>query len=166
MRASIFPATALALAVAAFGVTAANAEGPRPKDVSAVQVCLSKRQTTAEQERCIEVVAKPCIGDEGARAPFDVIACLRREQLVWDQMLNAAYVKLQKNLEEGERNKLREMQRSWLDTRERTCGFFYDYFQGTMANPMMANCDNRETARRAIFLLGFADDLPKDDKGK
>ena len=35
-----------------------------------------------------------------------------------------------------------------------------------MANPMMANCYNRETARRAIFLMGFADDLPKDDKDK
>jgi hypothetical protein len=24
---------------------------------------------------------------------------------------------------------------------------------------MMANCTNRETARRAIFLMGFADDM-------
>jgi uncharacterized protein YecT (DUF1311 family) len=166
MRASIFSAIAVALIASAFGITSAKAEGPRLRDLSIVQACLAKRQTTAEQERCIEVVAKPCIGDEGARAPFDVMACLRREQLVWDQMLNAAYGKLQKNLEDGQRNKLREMQRSWLDTREKTCAFYYDYFQGSMANPMMANCENREIARRAIFLLGFADDLPKDDKGK
>jgi hypothetical protein len=25
---------------------------------------------------------------------------------------------------------------------------------------MMANCTNRETARRALYLMGFADDLP------
>jgi uncharacterized protein YecT (DUF1311 family) len=57
---------------------------------------------------------------------------------------------------------LREMQKSWLDTRERTCAFYYHYFQGTMANPMMANCNNRETARRALFLIGFAEDLPTE----
>jgi hypothetical protein len=28
-----------------------------------------------------------------------------------------------------------------------------------MANPMIANCLNRETARQAVFLKGFADDL-------
>jgi uncharacterized protein YecT (DUF1311 family) len=44
------------------------------------------------------------------------------------------------------------MQRSWINTRDLTCAFWYDYFQGTMANPMIAYCNNRETARRAIFL--------------
>jgi uncharacterized protein YecT (DUF1311 family) len=51
------------------------------------------------------------------------------------------------------------MQRSWLDSRKHTCDFYYDYFQGSMANPMMANCGNRETARRAVFLMGFAEDV-------
>ena len=51
------------------------------------------------------------------------------------------------------------MQRAWIDSRDRACGFFYDFFEGTMANPMIASCLNRETARRAVFLMGFADDL-------
>jgi uncharacterized protein YecT (DUF1311 family) len=158
---------AIALAFAAFGVASAQAEGPRPKDLNAVQACLkSKPQSTAGQERCIEVVAKPCIGDEGARADFEVVACLRREQAVWDQLLNAAYRKLQNSLADDQREKLRDMQRSWLQSREQTCEFYYHYFQGTMAKSMIANCENRETARRAIFLVGFADDLPKDEKGK
>jgi hypothetical protein len=42
--------------------------------------------------------------------------------------------------------------------RKRTCAFYYDYFQGRMANPMTANCENRETARRAVVLMGFAED--------
>ena len=37
-------------------------------------------------------------------------------------------------------------------------GFIYDYFEGSMANPMIAACQNRETGRRALFLRGFADD--------
>jgi glucose/arabinose dehydrogenase len=48
---------------------------------------------------------------------------------------------------------------AWVETRDKSCAFYYDYFQGSMANPMMANCDNRETALRAIFLMGFADDM-------
>jgi uncharacterized protein YecT (DUF1311 family) len=51
------------------------------------------------------------------------------------------------------------MQRSWIHTRDLTCTFWYDYFQGTMANPMIAYCNNRETARRAIFLRVFATDI-------
>jgi uncharacterized protein YecT (DUF1311 family) len=62
-------------------------------------------------------------------------------------------------LEPDQQAKLREMQRSWIVTRDLTCAFWYDYFQGTMANPMIAYCNNRETARRAIFLRVFAADI-------
>ncbi|HEU5445328.1 MAG TPA: hypothetical protein VFU70_07150 [Pseudolabrys sp.] len=31
-------------------------------------------------------------------------------------------------------------------------------FEGSMANPMIAACQNRETGRRALFLRSFADD--------
>jgi uncharacterized protein YecT (DUF1311 family) len=55
-------------------------------------------------------------------------------------------------LDEAQAVKLRDMQRSWLETRKRTCDFYNDYFQGSMAGPMMATCFNRETARRAMFL--------------
>ena len=74
-------------------------------------------------------------------------------------MLNDAYATLRDALDDDQRIKLRDMQRSWLETRKRTCAFYYDYFQGSMANPMMANCENRETARRAVFLMGFAEDV-------
>src|ERR1700686_3504040 len=62
-------------------------------------------------------------------------------------------------LDSDQQAKLREMQRSWIQTRDLTCMFWYDYFQGTMANPMIAYCNNRETARRAIFLRVFAADI-------
>ena len=54
-------------------------------------------------------------------------------------------------LEPDQQDKLREMQRSWIHTRDLTCAFWYDYFQGTMANPMIAYCNNRETARRCVI---------------
>ncbi len=87
------------------------------------------------------------------------IECLDRERLVWDKMLNGSYQTMMKALDSDQQTKLREMQRSWMQTRDLTCGFWYDYFQGTMANPMIAYCNNRETARRAIFLRVFAADI-------
>ena len=45
---------------------------------------------------------------------------------------------------------MREMQRAWITSRDKSCGFIYDYFEGSMANPMIAACQNRETGRRAL----------------
>jgi uncharacterized protein YecT (DUF1311 family) len=51
------------------------------------------------------------------------------------------------------------MQRVWIASRDKSCAFLYDYFEGSMANPMMAACLSRETGRRALYLRGFADDI-------
>src|SRR5262249_24563209 len=142
------------------------AEGPQPKDLRAGQGCLTSHDRPRKREGIVGVVADPCIGDEGSKSPAEVIACLDRERLVWYQLLNAAYRKLRDNLDDDQRTKLREMQKSWVHTRDRTCAFYYDYFQGSMANPMIANCNNRETARRALFLIAFAEDLPNGEKGR
>jgi uncharacterized protein YecT (DUF1311 family) len=158
--------------MAVLAISLARAAGaddsPDPKDLEAVQACLKARGGAArDREICIEVVAKPCIGpDEPAKPPSALIECFGREQLVWDQMLNQAFRTLRDGLDDKQRTRLRNMQRSWVATRDRTCAFYYDYFQGSMANPMMASCTNRETARRAIFLIGFADDMAGWAKNK
>jgi uncharacterized protein YecT (DUF1311 family) len=150
---------AIALLIIATSAPARAEDPPNPKDAGLVQACL-KKQKPRGQETCVDVAYKACIGPhEDAKPPSDIMNCLRREQLVWDQMLNTAFRILRDGLDDDQRTKLRDMQRSWLDMREKTCGFYYDYFEGTMANPMIANCENRETARRAIFLMGFADDM-------
>ena len=46
-------------------------------------------------------------------------------------------------------------------SRDKTCDFYWDFYQGTMATPMSADCVNRETAQRALFLLGFLNDGEK-----
>jgi len=136
------------------------------KDVSAIGDCLRKQDNRTggatqegEEAACLMIVAKPCIGDEGAATDRRKIDCLDRERQVWDQILNESYKTMMKGLDPDQQGKLREMQRSWIATRDLTCAFWYDYFQGTMANPMIASCNNRETARRAIFLRAFATDI-------
>jgi uncharacterized protein YecT (DUF1311 family) len=65
---------------------------------------------------------------------------------------------LRGKLDETQQAKLRDLQRAWIADRKLSCDFFNDFFDGTMAYPMIAACMNRETARRAIFLRLFAAD--------
>jgi uncharacterized protein YecT (DUF1311 family) len=136
------------------------AEAQSPKTKPTVESCLAASKARPNTDACIGVTSNPCIGpDEGAKRDSEVVACLDDEQRQWDRVLNASFQALLKGLEPAQQTKLREMQRTWLQSRASTCAFYQDYFDGTMANPMIANCQNRETARRAIFLKGFADDL-------
>jgi uncharacterized protein YecT (DUF1311 family) len=142
--------------LAAFAAVAQ--EVPTSKDVTTLQSCLKARGKS--QDACIEAVYRPCIGPrEDAKPPSAIQDCFGREKAAWDKLLNDAFRAMRDGLEEDQKAKLRDMQRAWIDSRDKTCAFYYDYFQGTMANPMIANCENRETARRAIFLMGFADDM-------
>ena len=83
---------------------------------------------------------------------------MAREHAVWDDILNETFRRLRDKLDAKQKIKLRDMQRAWVELRDRTCAFYWDYFQGTIASPMGAFCNNRETARRALFLLGFLND--------
>jgi uncharacterized protein YecT (DUF1311 family) len=143
----------------------ARADGPAAKDVAAIDACLRRQDgkrgasQEATEAACLMVVAKPCIGDEAAAADRRRIDCLAREWLVWDGMVAQADAAMMAALEPEQRTKLRDMQQAWSRSRELSCGFWYDYFEGTMANPMIASCNNREAARQAIFLRIFAADL-------
>jgi len=157
----------LALALIIAGPPLARADDPSAKDVATIGDCLRKQQQKkggssqeADEAACLMTIAKPCMGgDEAAAADRRKMDCLDRERLVWDKIVNDSYKTMMNALEPDQQTKLREMQRSWIHTRDLTCAFWYDYFQGTMANLMIAYCNNRETARRAIYLRVFAIDI-------
>ncbi|HMF22310.1 MAG TPA: lysozyme inhibitor LprI family protein [Pseudolabrys sp.] len=132
---------------------------PSAKDAAAIQRCIKvKTGRNWDWENCIGIISKPCSKDEAAMPSHEVIACERREQAVWDNILNETFRSLLGKLDEAQQQKLREMQRAWIASRDKSCAFFYDYFEGSMANPMIAACEARETGRRALFLLGFLND--------
>ena len=155
-------AAALAAAVLAFSGAAALAAPPDAAASRKIQDCVktaaNAKGAAADPERCVGIVSGPCLEDDKTRSTADMNACIDREIAVWDDILNESYRRLREKLDEAQRVKLRDMQRAWLASREKTCGFYWDFYQGTMASPMAAECVNRETARRALFLLGFADD--------
>ena len=146
-------ACAAALILSAAGAWA-QAEKPAPKDAAAVQACLdSERGEELDGARCIGVVADPCL--ENANSTVDMRECSSRELRVWDVMLNDAYAQVREQLDAKQQIKLRDMQRAWIASRDKTCAFYYDFHQGTMATPLIAYCMVRETARRTMFLRRF-----------
>jgi uncharacterized protein YecT (DUF1311 family) len=153
-------ALAAALAVAGFPATAAQAQAKvRAQDSARIQDCVkTKGPDEAKWESCIGIVAEPCLADDRIRSTADQTACADREQAVWDDILNETFRRLREKLDDAQKDKLRDMQRAWIASREKTCAFYWDYFQGTMATPMSAMCVTRETGRRALFLLGFLTD--------
>jgi uncharacterized protein YecT (DUF1311 family) len=133
---------------------------PARKDSASIEKCIkAKTGRNWASQQCIGLISEPCSKDEASMAPSQVIACYDRERAVWDDILNKSYQALRKALDEDQQGKLREMQRAWIASRDKSCGFLYDYFQGTMANPMIAACLARATGRQALYLRGFADDV-------
>jgi uncharacterized protein YecT (DUF1311 family) len=152
-------AVMLACAALLLAATAGRAEKADAGDSAKIQSCIkSAAGGPREQERCIGIIADPCADKDEARSTADQVACAAREQAVWDDILNETFRRLRDKLDAKQKARLREMQRAWIDSRARTCAFYWDYYQGTMAAPMNAFCRNRETARRALFLLAFLAD--------
>jgi uncharacterized protein YecT (DUF1311 family) len=154
---------AILIVVVAWFVCLGSAVAQKPsqaaRDSATVQDCIKTRGGVHDKwEGCIGVVLNPCLKDEASMPTSAVNACISREQGVWEDILNETFRRLREKLDDTQRDKLRDMQRAWITSREKTCTFYWDFFQGTMASPMTANCTNREAARRALFLLGFLDD--------
>ena len=131
-----------------------------PKDSTAIEKCIkAKTGRLRAWEKCIGLISEPCSKNEGSMTPSQVIACADRERAVWDDVLNTSFRQLSERLDKEQVDKMREMQRAWIASRDKTCGYLYDYFEGTMANPMIAHCLSRATGMQALFLRGFADDV-------
>jgi uncharacterized protein YecT (DUF1311 family) len=136
-----------------------RADKPAARDSAKIQDCIkSATGGPLEEERCIGIVADACVERNNAMSTADLVACAASEHAVWDDILNETFRRLRDKLDAKQKTKLRDMQRAWVESRDRTCDFYWDYHQGTIAAPMGGLCQNRETARRALFLLGFLND--------
>jgi uncharacterized protein YecT (DUF1311 family) len=142
------------------GALAAHAEPPDPRDAAVIDQCLAGLAKTGSgpekyEAACLLKVANPCMGKDPASASDGrQIECLDRERLVWDKIINDSYKSVMNAIEPDQAKKLREVQNAWIHSRDITCDF-----QGSMAYPMIASCNNRETARRALYLWTFAIDV-------
>ena len=146
----------LLVVLAALAVSPALAKDkPDARASAAIQDCVKSKSATGMGETCIGIVSGPCLDKAADPSTAGMVACVARERAVWDDILNETYNRLRAKLDDKQQQKLRDMQRAWIAARDATCGFYWDFYQGTMASPMSAGCVNKETAERALFLLGF-----------
>ena len=146
----------LLVVLAALAVSPALARDKPDASASAtIQDCVKSKSATGMGETCIGIVSGPCLDKAADPSTAGMVACVARERAVWDDILNETYNRLRAKLDDKQQQKLRDMQRAWIAARDATCGFYWDFYQGTMASPMSAGCVNKETAERALFLLGF-----------
>ncbi len=136
----------------------AQTREPTVQELTAVRYCFAKYEDKLEIEtNCLfKLVAEPCMETEGGYSTFGMADCHRIEAKIWDRILNENFRELLADIKDKEREKkLREMQRAWIVSRDRTCEFYDREIHGSQAIPMAAACMARETARRAILLKGF-----------
>lgn len=121
-----------------------------------IRDCAAKHVDDGEGEaQCaFKLVAEPCIEKDGSN--LGTADCYRIERAVWDEILNENYKSLMNSIDDKKvQDKLKAMQRAWIAYRDTTCAFYWDKINGSMAVPMGAACELRETARRALLLAFF-----------
>jgi uncharacterized protein YecT (DUF1311 family) len=146
--------------LAGLGVTTASSvqaqtRKPTAQETRTVRDCFEKKGGTTEEAECVGLVATPCTESPDHQANLHQADCFRIEGAIWDAILNETFKALKDDLDDKQERKLREMQRAWIASRDRTCGFFHVKIDGSMAVPMSASCLFKETARRALLLKTF-----------
>jgi uncharacterized protein YecT (DUF1311 family) len=144
------------IAMLAVQTALAQTRKPTAQETAAIRDCVGKYEDEAEIEKnCLyKLVAEPCAEKDPSN--LGMADCHRVEGAIWDAILNENYKELMESLEDKEqKQKLREMQRAWIASRDATCGYYWHQIRGSMAIPMGAACHARETARRALLLKAF-----------
>jgi len=138
----------------------AQTDKPDPKDAAVIIKCLRAGGVKGgDRQSCVGLVSTPCLQDDQAnRTTVGMDKCGDREFFVWNDILEKVSQRIHKDLDAKQRKKLESIQKSWIAARNGSCGFYWDYFKGTMAGPLVAECMADETARRVLFLLGFVED--------
>ncbi len=147
---------ALLLALFVFIPAADAQEKLSADDSQAIQSCIREKESRNERaERCIGLIADRCLDTPAGQSTQGQAECYRREHLVWDDILNETYRRLQGQFEGKLKTQLRDVQRSWIEARKQQCDFYPDVIKGSLAIPLAASCMNTETARRTIYLLNL-----------
>ena len=87
------------------------------KDSGGIQDCLKSKSDN--QEACIGIVSGPCLERQETQSTADMVECVAREQVVWDDILNETFRRLRDKLDDKQKAKLRDMQRAWIASKRR-----------------------------------------------
>ena len=149
---------ALFLAVSAAGA----AEPPAAADFAVVEACLEKNQAAGRHRDgpCLALISGPCQALPGGETTAGMEMCLQRELAVWDSLLNRYYADMMRQLDGTAKTALRDAQRAWIAFRDAACAFPPAVYEGgSIGRPLAAQCLMEETARRAVGLKVWLEEM-------
>lgn len=165
----------LALIMMAGPLAAQENDGPR-LDPEILDVCLSTAQGNLEREACIGLAANRCQSEKGGATTWGISECLQQEADLWDARLNAAYSELMAHAQRMDTSNkaadgdasapddlsesLKNMQLEWIEYRDAACSYAYGRWgNGSMRSIGGGSCQLRLTARQALWLQGYLDEI-------
>lgn len=151
MRVALGLIFAMLLSVAA---TQAQTGGAEARDLRRVEACLARMaKRKGSPYGCIGQISKACMEQPGGYSTLGMKVCTDRETDAWDRLLNRNYQLLRKKFPEAAAEKLKEIQRAWIEWKGTKCELGYVLFEGgTLAGVVAGSCVMETTAIRAIEL--------------
>ncbi len=122
-------------------------------DTADIEDCLKSKPDA--QESCIGIVSDPCLDRDSTKSTADQNACINREFAVWDDILNETFGGCATSSTMRRRPSCATCSAPGSRRRKRPARSIGITIRAPMASPMAAACVNKETARRALFLIGF-----------
>jgi hypothetical protein len=167
----------LAAGVVLLALPAAARDTVRADDRAAIEACLQKQ--TDAPERCIGTVDNACENEAGTGSTMGIEGCARREQLVWQEMIEASLrrlnagplgtTKAQPWNRPRENARKREvpgteiiaaMERTFVVWRAKMCDTTAMQAEGgTLSRVIYAYCSYKETGRHALWLKALEADV-------
>ncbi|PLX36860.1 MAG: hypothetical protein C0606_13750 [Hyphomicrobiales bacterium] len=145
--------------VAASVAGSARAQDPYAPTDSHRQVIYDCLEAAREMPRrkivalCIGTVADPCLDNPANQHTHGMSGCARREETIWDELLNSWYGSIREGTSGELRTMARDAQRLWIKWRDTKCGVVMARWEGgTGGGPAMSYCLMETTALRALEL--------------
>lgn len=153
--------TILFLTLSLFATNALAGPGgdpPKPAVKAAVEKCLAEKEKANKPlEECIGAVSDACLEKGEDTSTYGMIACHGEEADVWDERLNRDYQALMKTMKSPSKERVRDLERTWIDFREKKCAYHQLEDDGQVGMIQNIHCYKVETARQALFLSGILD---------
>jgi uncharacterized protein YecT (DUF1311 family) len=167
----------LAAGVLLLAFPASAQDAVRAGDRAAIEACLQKQTDTPE--RCIGTVNNACEKQPDTGSTVGLEGCARREQLVWQEMLEASLKQLKagplgttkaepwnrprENARKSEvpgADIIADMEQTFVIWRAKMCDTMAMQAEGgTLSRVIYADCVYKETGRHALWLRALQSDV-------
>lgn len=124
-----------------------------------IDICVAvEEKANRNGEKCIGLIADPCMNDEKNFSTHNMRACINSESEIWDNRLNANYQKMMEILTEpAQKTAFRDMQRDWIKFSQKFCSLEYELYKGTMFLVTGDYCLMEMRAKQSMELQSLID---------